>query len=85
MNRLMQRLAYLESHINSEGRAIVIVDDGTEDIDARKERCYAEVGISPRDIVIIRRSFFDEEDRDAGPFAEQPWTVTALPRRSSRP
>ena len=55
MNRLQQRLAHLERAALLVGRGIVIVDDGTEDIEVRKARCRAEVGLSDRDIVVIRK------------------------------
>jgi hypothetical protein len=44
----MQRLAYLESRLVSEGRMIVIFEDAHfESTEARIDRCLAEVGRSP--------------------------------------
>ena len=63
MNRLMQRLAYLESRPIPEGRAIVIFEDiYFEDTEARIDRCLAEVGRSPKDMVIILRDFSDPDE-----------------------
>jgi hypothetical protein len=43
----MQRLAYLESRLVSEGRMIVIFEDAHfESTEARIDRCLAEVGRS---------------------------------------
>jgi hypothetical protein len=50
----MQRLAQLEQILLPAGRAIVIFEDiHFEDTEARIDRCLAEVGRSPRDLVII--------------------------------
>jgi hypothetical protein len=63
MNRLMQRLAHLESRLLPEGRGIVIFEDiHFEDTEARIERCLDAVGRSPRDIVIVLRDFSDPEE-----------------------
>jgi hypothetical protein len=63
MNRLMQRLAQLEQIILPAGRAIVIFEDiHFEDTEARIDRCLAEVGRSPRDLVIILRDFSDPDE-----------------------
>ena len=35
MNRLQQRLAHIERAIQPEGRMCVVIDDGSEDIEAR--------------------------------------------------
>jgi hypothetical protein len=62
MSRLMQRLAYLESRLVSEGRAIVIFEDvHFESTEARIDRCLAEVGRSPKDMIVILRDFSDPD------------------------
>ena len=70
MNRLMQRLAYLESRLIPEGRGIAIFEDiHFEDAEARIDRCLAEVGRSPRDMIIILRDFSDPGRDRASPAA----------------
>ena len=63
MNRLMQRLAYLESRLISEGRMIVVFEDAHfESTEARIDRCLAEVGRSPKDMIVILRDFSDPDE-----------------------
>jgi hypothetical protein len=63
MNRLMQRLAYLESRLISEGRMIVIFEDvHFESTEARIDRCLAEVGRSHKDMIVILRDFSDPDE-----------------------
>ena len=63
MNRLMQRLAHLELALAPNGRGIVIFEDiHFEDTEARIDRCLAEVGRSPRDMIIILRDFSDPDE-----------------------
>ena len=63
MNRLMQRLAYLESRLIPEGRGIVIFEDiHFEDTEARIDRCLAEVGRSPKVMIVILRDFSDPNE-----------------------
>jgi hypothetical protein len=72
MNRLQQRLAHIERAIRPEGRMCVIIDDGSEDIEARIARCRAETGLSDRDLVVIIKRFFERAPGEApGP----PWTM----------
>jgi hypothetical protein len=80
MNRLMQRLAYLESRLIPEGRGIVIFEDiHFEDTEARIDRCLAEVGRSPRDMIIILRDFSDpDEIGPRQPRRDPPWRVDQL-------
>ena len=80
MNRLMQRLAYLESRLISEGRGIVIFEDiHFEDTEARIDRCLAEVGRSPRDMIIILRDFSNpDEIGPRQPRRDPPWRVDQL-------
>ena len=80
MNRLMQRLAYLERRLISEGRMIVVFEDiHYEDTDARIDRCLAEVGRSPRDMIIILRDFSDpDEIGPRQPRGDPPWRVDQL-------
>jgi hypothetical protein len=81
MNRLMQRLAYLESRILPDGRAISIFEDiHFEDTEARIDRCLAEVGRSPRDMIIILQDFSDpDEIGPRRPRRDPPWRVNQLP------
>jgi hypothetical protein len=81
MNRLMQRLAQLEQILLPAGRAIVIFEDiHFEDTEARIDRCLAEVGRSPRDLVIILRGFSDpDEIGPLQPRRDPPWRVNQLP------
>ena len=63
MNRLMQRLAYLESRLISEGRMIVVFEDAHfESADDRIDRCLAEVGRSPLDFIVVLRDFGDRDE-----------------------
>jgi hypothetical protein len=80
MNRLMQRLAYLESRPIPEGRAIVIFEDiYFEDTEARIDRCLAEVGRSPKDMVIILRDFSDPDEIEPHQPRNHPhWRVNQL-------
>ena len=81
MNRLMQRLAYLERRLIPEGRGIAIFEDiHFEDTEARIDRCLAEVGRSPRDMIIILRDFSDpDEIGPRQPRRDPPWRVNQLP------
>ena len=74
MNRL-QRLAHIERAIQPEGRMCVVIDDGSEDIEARIARCRAETGLSGRDVVVIVKRFCE---RALGEAQEQPWTMRPL-------
>jgi hypothetical protein len=76
----MQRLAHLESRLLPEGRGIVIFEDiHFEDTDDRIDRCLAEVGRSPRDIVIVLRDFSDPEEIGPRlPRNKPAWRVEAL-------
>ena len=63
MNRPMQRLAYLESRLISEGRMIVVFEDAHfESTEARIDRCLAEVGRSPLDFIVVFRDFGDRDE-----------------------
>ena len=63
MNRLMQRLAYLESRLISEGRMIVVFEDAHfESTEARIDRRLAEVGRSPLDFFVVLRDFGDRDE-----------------------
>jgi hypothetical protein len=77
----MQRLAYLESRLIPEARGIVIFEDiHFEDTEARIDRCLAEIGRSPRDIIIILRDFSDpDEIGPRRPRRDPPWRVNQLP------
>jgi hypothetical protein len=67
MNRLMQRLSYLESRIISEGRMIGVFEDAHfESTEARIDRCLAEEGRSPLDFIVVLRDFGDRAS-PAGP------------------
>jgi hypothetical protein len=81
MNRLMQRLAHLELALAPNGRGIVIFEDiYFEDTEARIERCLAEVGRSPRDMIIILRDFSDpDEIGPRQPRLDPPWRVNQAP------
>jgi hypothetical protein len=83
MNRLIQRLAYLESRLIPEGRAIVIFEDvHFESTAARIDRCLAEVGRSPRDMIIILRDFSDpDEIGPRQPRRDPPWRVNSSLRK----
>jgi hypothetical protein len=60
MNRLMQRLAHLEQALAPNGRGILIFEDvHFESTEARIDRCPAEVGRSPKDMIVILRDFSD--------------------------
>jgi hypothetical protein len=80
----MQRLTYLESRLISEGRAIVIFEDvHFESTEARIDRCLAEVGRSPKDMIVILRDFSNpDEIRPHQPRNHPHWRVDQLHRRS---
>jgi hypothetical protein len=62
MNRLMQRLAYLESRLISEGRMIVVFEDAHfESTEARIDRCWPAAGSLDTEIGCFRKP----EARDA--------------------
>jgi hypothetical protein len=42
VNRLQQRLAHIEHAILPAGRMCAVIDDGSEDIEARIARCRAD-------------------------------------------
>jgi hypothetical protein len=77
----MQRLAYLESRILPDGRAIVIYEDvHYEDTGARIDRCLAEVGRSPKDMIVILKDFSDPDEigpRRPRRDPDQPWQVNS--------
>ena len=75
MNRLQQRLAHIERAILPARRMCVVIDDGSEDIEARIARCRVETGLSDRDLVVIRKRFFP---RAPGEAQEPPWTMRPL-------
>ena len=75
MKRLQQRLAHIEHAILPAGRMCAIIDDGSEDIEARIARCRAETGLSDRDLVVILKRFFP---RGPGEAQEPPWTMRPL-------
>ena len=75
MNRLQQRLAHIERAILPAGRMIAIVDDGSEDIEARIARCGAATNLSDHDLVVILKRFFP---RAPGQAQEPPWTMRPL-------
>ena len=58
MNRLQQRLTRIERATLPAGRMCVVIDDGSDDIEARIERCRAETSLSDRDLVVILKPFF---------------------------
>jgi hypothetical protein len=58
-----------------------VIDDGSEDIEARIARCAAETGLSDRDLVVIIKRFFE---RAPGEAQEPPWTMRPPPRAQSR-
>ena len=57
MNRLQQRLAHIERAILPRGRMCAVIDDGSEDIEARIARCKAETDLSARDLLVIVKRF----------------------------
>jgi hypothetical protein len=65
VSNLRQRLASLEQALHPEGRLCAIVDDGSEDIEARIARCGAETGLSPRDLIVIVKRFCERAPREA--------------------
>jgi hypothetical protein len=75
VNRLQQRLVRIERAILPARRACVVIDDGSEDIEARIARCRAETGLSHRDFVVILKRFFP---RAPGEAQEPPWTMRPL-------
>ena len=80
MNRLMQRLAFLEGRLISEGRMIVVFEDAHfESTEARIDRCLAEVGRSPKDMIVVLRDFSDpDEIGPHQPRRDPPWRVDQL-------
>ena len=80
MNRLMQRLAYLESRLISEGRMIVVFEDAHfESTEARIDRCLAVVGRSPLDFIVVLRDFGDRDEiGPRQPRRDPPWRVDQL-------
>jgi hypothetical protein len=80
MNRPMQRLAYLESRLISEGRMIVVFEDAHfESTEARIDRCLAEVGRSPLDFIVVLRDFGDRDEiGPRQPRRDPPWRVDQL-------
>jgi hypothetical protein len=75
MNRLQQRLARIERAIQPEGRMCVVIDDGSEDIEARIARCRSETDLCARDILVILKRFCE---RAPGEAQEPPWTMRPL-------
>ena len=77
MNRPMQRLAYLESRLISEGRMIVVFEDAPSRAPRpRIDRCLAEVGRSPKVVIVILRDFSDpDEIGPRQPRRDPPWRV----------
>jgi hypothetical protein len=75
VNRLQQRLAHIERAILPAGRMCAVIDDGSEDIEARIARCRAETDLSGRDVVVIVKRFCE---RAPGEAQEPPWTVPPL-------
>jgi hypothetical protein len=71
VSRLQQRLAHLEQSLHPEGRLCAVIDDGSEDIEARIARCGAETGLSARDLVVIVKRF-------CGKTREPHWTMRPL-------
>ena len=74
MNRLQERLAHIERAILPAGRMCAVIDDGSEDIEARIARCGAETGLSARDLVVIVKRFPDLLG-PAKPGENEPWIV----------
>jgi len=77
VSRLQQRLAHLEQSLHPEGRLCAIVDDGSEDIEARIARCGAETGLSARALVLIVKRFPDLLG-PAKPGENEPWIVQQI-------
>jgi hypothetical protein len=44
--------------LQPEGRMCVVIDDGSEDIEARIARCKVETDLSSRDLLVIRKHLF---------------------------
>ena len=65
MNRLQQRLAHTEHAILPAGRICAVIDDGSEDVEARIARCRAQTGLSDRDLVVILKRFFPRAPGEA--------------------
>lgn len=78
MSRLQQRLAHLEQSLHPEGRLCAVIDDGSEDIEARIARCGAETGLSARDLVVIVKRF-------CGKTREPHWTMRPLVAVAEKP
>ena len=74
MNRQRQRLARLEHALHPEGRLCAVIDDGSEDVEARIARCKDETGLSARDLLVIVKRFYG---RAPGKAQEPPWTMRA--------
>jgi hypothetical protein len=75
VNRLQQRLAQIERAIVPAGRMCAVIDDGSEDIEARIARCKAETDLSARDLLLIVKRFCQ---RVPGEAPEPPWTMRPL-------
>jgi hypothetical protein len=56
-------------------RMCAVIDDGSEDIEARIARCRAETGLSGRDVVVIVKRFCELAP---GKAPEPPWTMRPL-------
>jgi hypothetical protein len=50
----------------------VVIDDGSEDIEARIARCKVETDLSSRDLLVIRKHLFGLA---RGKAQEAPWTM----------
>ena len=53
----------------------VVIDDGSEDIEARIARCKAETDLSARDLLVIVKRFCQ---RVPGEAPKPPWTMRPL-------
>jgi hypothetical protein len=63
----------LRAALSPKGRAIVIFEDvHFESTEARIDRCLAEVGRSPKDMIVILRDFSDPDEIGAPPAAQSP-------------
>ena len=71
MNRLQQRLARLEHALHPEARLCAVIEDGSEDIEARIARCKAETGLSACDLLVIVKRFCVQAQ-------QPPWTMRPL-------
>jgi hypothetical protein len=75
MSRLLQRLERIEIGLHPEGRLFAVVDDGSEEIEGRMDRCRAEGGLSARDLIVIVKRYCE---RAPGRVQEPAWTVRPL-------